>query len=127
VPVLEMPGHPRSRSRTPSGSSSGAFTGCTRATTSRRRAKKKKAREALVASVFPVWGANAERALGDGPFFAGAKLHVVDLKLYMIVRWFLGGAVDHVPATVFASFPKLTRVHDAVRDDARVKAWVAKT
>ena len=44
----------------------------------------------------------------------------------MIVRWFAGGKVDHVPATIFARFPKLMRVHDAVRDDARVKAWYAK-
>ncbi len=88
-------------------------------------AEKKKVREALVSSFFPAWGANAEKHIGDGPFFAGSKLHVVDLKLHMIVRWFLGGKVDHVPATIFSGFPKLTRVHDAVRDDARVKSWYA--
>jgi len=89
-------------------------------------AEKKKAREALVASFFPTWGANAEKQIGDGPFFGGAKINVVDFKLHMAVRWFAGGKVDHVPATVFAAFPKLTRVHDAVRDDSRVKAWYAK-
>jgi hypothetical protein len=52
---------------------------------------------------------------------------VVDLKLYMAVRWFVGGRVDHIPATVFAGFPRLMRVHDAVRDDARVKAWYARS
>jgi glutathione S-transferase len=90
-------------------------------------AEKKQAREALVASFLPTWGENAEKhILGDGPFFAGQKLHVVDLKLHMVVRWFAGGKVDHVPATIFARFPKLTRVHDAVRDDPRVKSWYAK-
>jgi glutathione S-transferase len=84
------------------------------------------AREPLVTSVLPTWGANVEKQLGDGPFFAGAKLHVVDVKLYMIVRWFAGGTVDHVPATIFAGFPKLTRVHDAVRDHEGVKSWYAK-
>ncbi len=89
-------------------------------------AEKKKAREGLVATVLPDWGQRAEKQLGDGPFFAGAKLHVVDLKLFMGVRWFAGGNVDHVPATIFSRFPKLTRLHDAVRDEARVKAWFAR-
>ena len=87
--------------------------------------EKKKAREALVADYLPNWGAQAEANLGAGPFFAGEKLHVVDLKVYMAVHWFAGGAVDHIPATIFAGFPRLTRVHDAVRNDARVKAWYA--
>lgn len=87
--------------------------------------EKQKAREALVADYLPNWGAHAEANLGEGPFFAGRDLQVVDLKLYMAVRWFAGGAVDHVPANIFASFPKLTGVHDAVGKDARVKAWQA--
>ena len=89
--------------------------------------EKKKAREALVANYFPQWGANVEKQIGDGPFLAGEKLHVADLKLHMIVRWFNTGKVDHVPATVFAGFPKLVRLHDAVRDHAGVKSWYAKT
>jgi prostaglandin-H2 D-isomerase / glutathione transferase len=90
-------------------------------------AEKKKAREALVESYFPVWGANTEKHLKDGPFVAGAKMSVADIKLHMAVRWFTGGKVDHVPATVFSAFPKLMRVHDSVRDDARVKAWYARS
>jgi glutathione S-transferase len=88
--------------------------------------EKKKAREALVTSFLPAWGGYAEKQIGEGPFFAGTKLHVVDLKLHMALRWFLGGKLDHIPPTIFASFPKLTRVHDAVRDDARVKSWYAR-
>lgn len=90
-------------------------------------AEKKRAREALAANYLPAWAEKAERNLGDGPFFAGDKLHVVDLKLHMAVRWFSGGKVDHVPPTIFAAFPRLNRVHDAVRDDARVKAWYARS
>src|SRR5262245_44649655 len=90
-------------------------------------AEKKAAREALVARYLPAWGQAAEKNIGDGPFFSGANLHVVDLKLHMAVRWFIGGAVDHVPATIFAGYPKLVRVHDAVRDHAGVKSWYAKT
>jgi glutathione S-transferase len=90
-------------------------------------AEKKKAREALVEGYLPFWAARANAQIGEGPFFAGPKLHVVDLKLNLAVRWFAGGKVDHVPADIFASYPKLMRVHDAVRDDSRVKAWYAKS
>jgi glutathione S-transferase len=88
--------------------------------------EKKKVREHLASTVLPVWAAHAEKQIGDGPFFGGAALQVVDLKLYVLVRWIQSGALDHVPATVFEPFPKLNRVHDAVREHAGVKAWYAK-
>jgi glutathione S-transferase len=88
-------------------------------------AEKRKVRERLLETYIPAWATFTERQLGDGPFFAGEKLHVVDLKLHMVVRWFLPGRVDYVPPTVFAGYPKLNRVHDAVRDHAGVKAWYA--
>ena len=90
-------------------------------------AEKKAAREALVAGFLPAWAEAAEKNISGQPFFGGAKLNVVDLKLHMAVRWFAGGKVDHIPATVFAAYPKLMRVHEAVRDDARVKSWYAKS
>src|SRR5581483_1605963 len=90
--------------------------------------EKKKTREKLSADYIPAWGAHAEQQMsGDGPFFAGAKLHVVDLKINLIVRWLSGGRLDHVPANILAGFPKLNRAFEAVRDDARVKAWYART
>ncbi len=88
--------------------------------------EKKRAREELASSYLPAWGAQAEAQLGAGPFFAGESLNVVDLKLHMAVRWFSRGTVDHVPATVFADFRKLTRLHDAVWEHPAVKAWYAK-
>jgi glutathione S-transferase len=89
-------------------------------------AEKKKVREDLVAGYLPTWGANVERQIGDGPFFAGTKIHVVDIKLHMAARWFAGGKIDYIPATLFAGFPRLMRLHDAVRDHARVKDWYAR-
>ncbi len=89
--------------------------------------EKQKAREALAATYLPQWGATVEKNLGDGPFFGGAQLNVVDLKLHMAVRWFNGGKVDFIPATIFDGFPKLVRVFEAVRDDARVKSWYARS
>ena len=48
--------------------------------------EKQKAREALAATYLPQWGAIVEKNLGDGPFFAGKQLNVVDLKLHMAVQ-----------------------------------------
>ncbi len=88
--------------------------------------EKKRVREELAASYLPTWAANVERAIADdGPFFAGSKLHVVDLKIHLAVRWVASGTIDHIPATTFTPFAKLNRVSDAVRDHAGVKAWYA--
>ena len=87
--------------------------------------EKQAAREALATSYIPAWAGYAERNI-QGPFFAGDKLHVADLKLHMVVRWLQGGKLDHIPATIFADFPRLVGVHDAVRDHPRVKDWYAR-
>ena len=89
-------------------------------------AEKRVAREALVADFLPAWARYTERNIPGAPFFDGAKPHVVDLKLHMAVRWFIGGKVDYIPATIFAAFPKLIAVYEAVRDHPRVKSWYAK-
>ena len=89
-------------------------------------AEKKTAREGLVAGFLPAWAEAAEKNIPGEPFFGGAKLNVVDLKLHMAVRGFIGGKVDHIPATIFAGYPKLMRLHDAVRDHAGVQSWYAK-
>ena len=90
-------------------------------------AEKKAAREAMVTGYLPDWARAAEKNITGGPYFGGDKLNVVDLKLHMAVRWFIGGKVDHIPATIFAGYPKLMRVHDAVRDHPRVKDWYTKS
>lgn len=88
---------------------------------------KKKTREQIAANYIPTWAANAERQISDdGPFFGGAAIHVVDFKLLMIVRWLKGGVVDHISKDIFAGYPKLNRVHDAVDGDPRVRAWYEK-
>lgn len=87
--------------------------------------EKKAKREELAAGYLPGWAKFAERQI-EGPFFAGGKLHVVDLKLFMIVRWFATGTLDHIPPTVFDAFPKLTGVFKAVSDHSAVKAWYAR-
>jgi prostaglandin-H2 D-isomerase / glutathione transferase len=89
--------------------------------------EKRTARQRLAATVIPAWAANAERQIGDGPLFGGAALHVVDLKFFMVLRWIASGKLDHLPADTLASFAKLGRIHDAVRDHAGVRAWYARS
>jgi len=89
--------------------------------------EKKRARENIAATYLPAWASYTERQISDdGPFFAGSALHVVDLKILMIVRWFRSGGVDHVPTTIFDSARKLVRVHDAVAEHPRVREWYAR-
>jgi glutathione S-transferase len=89
--------------------------------------EKKRIREQLAYEGLPVWATRAEKQISGGPFFGGPELQVVDLKIYMLVRWFASGILDHIPSSVIADFPKLNRVHDAVRDHAGVKSWYAKS
>jgi glutathione S-transferase len=89
-------------------------------------AEKRVARESLVAGFLPAWAGYAERNIAGAPFFDGAKIHVVDLKLHMAVRWFIGGKVDYIPASIFAGYPKLMAVYEAVRDHPGVKSWYAR-
>jgi glutathione S-transferase len=88
--------------------------------------EKKAVREALVADYLPAWARAAERNIVSVPFFGGEKIHVVDLKIHLAVRWFAGGKVDYIPATIFADYPRLVGVHDAVRDHSGVKSWYAR-
>lgn len=88
---------------------------------------KKAAREDLATGYLPAWGRAAEKNIAAGPFFGGERIHVADLKLYMAVRWFCSGTVDYIPATIFADFPKLVGVHDAVEAHPGVRSWYARS
>jgi glutathione S-transferase len=74
-----------------------------------------------------MWGINFERQLSDHPFVGGDKLHVVDLKLNMVMRWFASVAVDRVPKTVFDHCPKLMRLYREFGENLGVKAWIERT
>jgi len=88
----------------------------------------KLAKRAELANFYvPTWAGFVEKQIGAGPFFGGDKLSVADIKLYMIVRWFASGGVDHVPPTVFDKFEKLTRLYKAVGAHPSVAEWVART
>ena len=83
------------------------------------------ARKELAEGFLQTWGRNIEAQLGDGPFVAGEAIHVADVKLYMVAKWFSSGGVDHVPKDVFGAFPKLTRLERAVAEHPKVVARYA--
>jgi glutathione S-transferase len=87
-------------------------------------AARKQAREEMAAGLLQTFGAQIERQI-EGPFVAGERLHVADIKLFMIVRWFAKGGVDHVPADVFARFPKLSGLYEAVAKHDAIARWLA--
>jgi prostaglandin-H2 D-isomerase / glutathione transferase len=88
--------------------------------------EKKKARQEAAAGFLPEWAGQIERLLGAGPFAAGAKLCVVDLKLFVAIGAYQKGTIDYIPTDVFNPFPKLTRLVEAVRQHPRVVDWYAR-
>ncbi len=89
--------------------------------------EKQAAREALARDYLPAWGATIEHQLGSGPFVGGERLNVVDIKIYIAIKWFRAGVLDHIPADVFGSFAKLNALVDAVGQHPRVVDWSART
>jgi prostaglandin-H2 D-isomerase / glutathione transferase len=89
-------------------------------------AAKRAARAELAATAIPTWANHVEKQIGNGPFFSGEKAHVVDIKLYMGMRGFRRGVMDHIPPTVFDAFPKLVRLYDAVEQHPALKAWMSR-
>jgi glutathione S-transferase len=89
---------------------------------------KKAAREALARDYLPTWGQKVEAQLvGAGPFVGGDRLNVVDIKIYVVLKWFTSGILDHIPADIFAPYTKLNGVAAAVAKHERVVDWYAKT
>jgi glutathione S-transferase len=87
--------------------------------------ERKQAREEMASGLLPTWGERFERQI-EGPFVSGDRLNVADIKLFMIVGWFAKGVIDHVPTDVFAGFPKLTALYEAVARDEKVASWTTK-
>lgn len=86
--------------------------------------QKKKAREELASGFLQSWGASIERQI-KGPFVAGERLMVADIKLFQIVASLTSGVIDHIPKTVFSAFPKLEGVHAAVTQHPKIAEWRA--
>jgi prostaglandin-H2 D-isomerase / glutathione transferase len=88
--------------------------------------EKKRARQEAAQGYLQEWGAAVERQIGAGPYLAGAKLCVADLKLFVAVGAYLKGTIDYIPSDVFGAFPKLLRLVEAVKQHPRVVDWYAR-
>jgi prostaglandin-H2 D-isomerase / glutathione transferase len=86
--------------------------------------QKKKAREELASGFLQSWGRSIEQQI-KGPFIAGERIQVADIKLFQIVASLTNGVIDHIPKTVFSAFPKLEGVHAAVGQHPKVAEWRA--
>lgn len=88
-------------------------------------AEKKKAREELASGYLQAWGHSLERQI-SGPFVAGERIQVADIKLFQILASFKKGVLDHIPTSVFSAFPKLEGVYEAVAAHPKIVAWRAR-
>ena len=88
-------------------------------------AARKTAREDLAKGWMRGWCKNVSAQIGDGPFVGGADLSVADLKLFVLMKWFVSGGVDHISPDIFAPWPKLMGVYEAVKTHPRVIDWYA--
>jgi glutathione S-transferase len=83
------------------------------------------ARKAFADDYLQRWGASMEKQIA-GPFIEGDKISVADLKLYNVSNWFIKGGVDHISTDVFKDFPKLSALHQAVKNHDKVVEWYAR-
>jgi glutathione S-transferase len=87
-------------------------------------AEKAAARGKLATETIPEWAGRMEACLGDGgPYVAGETLHVADLKIYVLAKWFASGSIDLVPADVLTPFARLWRIHETVKAHPGVVAY----
>ena len=85
---------------------------------------KKTAREEFAAGWITRWATTVSERI-VGPFVEGDALNVVDLKLYTILRAYLTGGYDHIPASFFDAFPALQAFVAAVDAHPAVKGYFA--
>jgi len=82
-------------------------------------------RQELTEAQIRPWGAQMERQI-VGPFAGGESISVADIKLFVMLRWFKKGVLDHVPADVLNGLPKLETLFQRVQNHPRVVAWYAR-
>ena len=85
--------------------------------------EKKTAREAFAEGWLSRWAQTVSDNI-QGPFVEGEALNVVDIKLYVILRAYLGGTYDHIDPAMFEAWPKLKALHDAVDAQAAVQGYL---
>ncbi len=88
--------------------------------------KRQTVREEMANGLLQTWGGYFEAQLPESGFLGGDKPYVADYKLFVLMKWFRTGGIDHVPATVFDGFPRLTAHYEAVKNHESVQSWYAE-
>ncbi len=91
--------------------------------------QKKAQRKALVEGPFPLYLARLQQRLEahGGRYFAGDRLSVADLKVFVLIRHFKSGVLDHVPTDLPDRIaPKLVEHYERIKNESGVKAYYAK-
>ena len=91
--------------------------------------QKKVQRKTLVEGALPFYLARLQQRLEahGGRYFAGGKLSVADLKVFVLIRQLKSGVLDHVPADLPDRVaPKLIEHYERIRNEPGVKAYYAK-
>lgn len=86
---------------------------------------KRASREEFAAGWMKRWANNMEAQI-TGPFVAGDELHVADIKIANIMRWFKNGGVDYISSDYFEDHPRLLALYEALHARDDVRAWYAR-
>jgi glutathione S-transferase len=87
--------------------------------------EKRLAREAFAAGPMQAWAARIERQI-EGPFLGGASIGVADIKLFLVMRAYKQGVLDHIPRDVFAAHRRLEELYSAVESHPRIVDWCSR-
>jgi prostaglandin-H2 D-isomerase / glutathione transferase len=91
--------------------------------------QKRTQRRELVEGPIPFYLTRLDRRLEEhgGRYFAGDRLSVADLKVFVFIRQLKSGVLDHVPADLPDRVaPRLVEHYERVKGDPRVRAYYAK-
>jgi glutathione S-transferase len=91
--------------------------------------EKKAQRKALVEGPIPFYLTRLQQRLEahGGRYFAGDKLSVADLKVFVLTRHLKSGVLDHVPTDLADRIaPKLVEHYQRIKNEPGVKTYYAK-
>ena len=91
--------------------------------------QKKAQRKALVEGPIPFYLARLQQRLEahGGRYFAGDRLSVADLKVFVLIRHLKSGVLDHVPTDLPDRIaPRLVEHYERIKNEPGVKAYYAK-
>ncbi len=91
--------------------------------------QKKSERQALVEGPIPFYLTALERRLeqNGGRYFAGDRLSVADLKVFILMRQLRSGVLDHVPTDLPDRLaPRLVEHYERVKAEPGIAAYYAK-